>query len=253
MLRLFVSPETIIGDQVIFTGSEAYRISRVLRLTPGAKITVLDGQGQEYLVTIETVRPERVITRVEWQKKVKPDIFPEVTLVQGLPKSNKIELVLQKATELGVAQIQPLLTMRTVPQPEMTRLEQRLRRWQQIVREAAQQCRRETIPVINLPVDLKTCLAGLGPGTTAFLLWEDEQITGIKEVLRHWDAPHPGRIAVLVGPEGGWSPPEVKEVLSTGVIPVSLGPRILRTETAGIIALALIMYEWGVLGGSPSD
>ena len=253
MLRLFVLPEAIDQDRITITGEDAHRIRKVLRLKPGELITVLDGQGKEYLTTIETIRPEQVHVRVTAQKTLAKAIFPEVTLAQGLPKGSKFELVIQKATELGVTRIMPLITMRTVPQPEDTQLERRSRRWQQIAREAAQQCRRETVPSVNLPVALDTCLKQLTMPTTVLLLWEDERKTGIKEVLQRGREVNPGRIMILVGPEGDWSLPEVEQVLSAGGLPVSLGPRVLRTETAGVVALALIMYEWGDLGGCHSD
>ncbi len=162
-----------------------------------------------------------------------------------------MDLVIQKATELGVWEICPVLTERTVAQVPDERRQSRLRRWQAIAREAARQCGRQHIPAISGIVSLAAFWEQLAPGFRGLVCWEQEE-RGLKDYLRSTEPPGSAPVYLFVGPEGGFSQAEVSQGLERGAVAVSLGRRILRAETAGLVGLSLILYEWGDLGGAAS-
>ncbi|MHB1418925.1 MAG: 16S rRNA (uracil(1498)-N(3))-methyltransferase [Bacillota bacterium] len=247
MHRFFVSPDQIIGDQVVIQGAEVRHLNLVLRLRPGQEIEVVDGCGYEYSVRLTYVSSEKAEGDILLRKISGNEPPVEVILYQGLSKGDKLELVIQKGVELGVKQIIPLITERTVVQWERSS-PQRLDRWKRVAMEAAKQSRRGCIPSVEEPVALTHCLELWPTGLLGLFLWEEERSRGFREILRQ--AGNPRRVALLVGPEGGFTANEASLAAGRGLIPVSLGPRILRTETAGIVALALTLYELGDLGGA---
>ncbi len=160
-----------------------------------------------------------------------------------------MELIIQKSTELGVSLVVPVICERTVVKLDERKAGDRLARWQKVAEEAAKQSRRTYIPEVTMPVTLKTALSQLTAGVLAILPWEEEPAAGIGQVLRSGRG-NSRDVAVFIGPEGGFSGEEVSLAISKGVSVVSLGPRIMRTETAGIAAVALVLYELGDLGGA---
>jgi 16S rRNA (uracil1498-N3)-methyltransferase len=237
--RFFISPEQAAGSRIIVSGEDVRHIVSVLRMKPGEMLLLCDGKGAEYTVKIAQVGQSEIATELVSQSR--RDIrYPFVTLVQGLPKSDKMDFIVQKATELGVTEIIPLKTERTIVKVKDE--EKRITRWQKIAREAAMQSNRVDIPFIGQIVSFKDFLRTPNPELRTLLLlpWEEGTLP-IKDVLRaHADVK---KIIVLIGPEGGFSTLEAETAKARGFHLVSLGPHILRTETAAVATLSMILYE----------
>lgn len=238
MPRFFIDPGQMVGHAIELTGEDAHHLSRVLRLGPGAAITVLDGTGAAYEAVVETVEKERVSARVTGTgEAAEPPVA--LTLYQGMPKGDKWELVIQKATELGATRLVPVAAARSVVQLKGDKLEGKLARWRKIAREAAEQCERGRVPEVEGPV----AVGGLKPAEGGLLLVLSERVTG-PSLPKALPAEMPAEVAVAVGPEGGWTPEELEAMRQAGAVEVSLGKRILRTETAGLAALAMVMAAY---------
>lgn len=247
MPRFFVSPEQVRKGRVTITGPDIVHIMKVLRLGPGDTLTVLDGRGKIYEAVIEQAGKEAVICAVTSESYAGGASPVRITLVQGLPKGDKMDLIVQKATELGVYRLIPLVCDRSVVKLEGDKPQRRIERWQRIAREAAKQCRRPDVPEILPPADWEEVLSGIHVNTAALIPWEEENLESLKKVLGEKESRED--FYVFIGPEGGFTPAEVDLARSHGIRPVTLGPRILRTETAGLAVLAIIQYQFGDLGG----
>jgi 16S rRNA (uracil1498-N3)-methyltransferase len=239
-----IRPESVQGDRVVFDTEEAHHLAHVLRLQPGAVVRTLDGRGHEI-----TVRLTRVGSRVAEGDIVSRSIPAtesplSLTLAQGIPKGSKLETIIRMATELGVALVIPLLLERTVARPDPTGPSHRLLRWRRVAKEAAKQSGRAVIPEVRAPTTLDEWLAEPTAPGLFLCLWEGER-TPLSAVLPATRAAH---ATVLVGPEGGLTDSEVGRLRSAGAVVAGLGPRILRTETAGPVALALLQSRYGDLG-----
>ncbi len=238
--RFFISPEQVRGNEIIVSGADMRHIRTVLRKQPGDMLTLLDGLGKEYTVRITAATKSEIITEIvrETKREVRG---PRITLAQGLPKADKMDWIVQKATELGVSRIIPLVTERTVVKIKAE--EKRVVRWQKIAREAAMQCERADIPVIGQIVSFSdfVLITKPAPQTMLLLPWE-EGTQPIKKVL--CADQNPENIVVLIGPEGGFSRAEAELAKDRGFQLVSLGPNILRTETAAVAVLSMIAYEY---------
>lgn len=171
-----------------------------------------------------------------------------VVLVQGLAKGDRMDTVVQKGTELGAAAFWPVLCKRSVVRLDASKKAARLQRWQRIAAGAAKQCRRALVPEVLQPLDWSAALNIIPPGALVLVPWENETGCTLKEVLQ--SRSRPDEVYLLIGPEGGLEDNEVEEARLRGGIPVTLGPRILRTETAGPAVVAMILYQWGDLGGN---
>ncbi|HBR03635.1 MAG TPA: 16S rRNA methyltransferase [Ruminiclostridium sp.] len=179
--------------------------------------------------------------QVSFLSDTEPEIY--VTLFQGLPKGEKMELIIQKAVELGIYRIVPVITQRSVVQLDKKYREKKAERWQKIAREAAKQCRRAYVPEVAAPVDFDEAMnrcKQFGPG---ILLYENEEKKCLKDLLKCYTINKVKNIALFVGPEGGFSEQEVEKCIAIGYNVAGLGKRILRAETAAISAIAIIMYE----------
>ncbi|PKM83060.1 MAG: 16S rRNA (uracil(1498)-N(3))-methyltransferase [Firmicutes bacterium HGW-Firmicutes-14] len=247
MARFFVPESSIKGDQVVITGPDVKHIGRVLRLGPGDEIVLSPGNGRRFLTRISEITSREVLCKIISEQEVLTEPPVRVSLYQGLPKGEKMELVIQKTTELGVGRIVPVDCERTVVRLDRKKAAARQARWQRVAEEAAKQSGRTVVPQVSEPVGFETALAGLPAGCLALMPWEEESLTGIRTVLQ--GNTNAVEIAVFIGPEGGFSRREAELARVRRVIPVSIGPRIMRTETAGIAAVAVIMYELGDLGG----
>ncbi len=238
--RFFISPDQVSGPEITITGEDVRHIATVLRMKTGDELLLCDGEGTDYAVKIRQV--DRAQIRTEIMGKSKREIsHPRITLGQGLPKSDKMDFIVQKATELGVASIVPLVTERTIVKVKDE--VKRTARWRKIAREASMQSNRTGIPQIEGIRGFSDFLRTLAPEPFTLLLlpWE-ESTEAIKHVLRL--NPDVKNIIVLIGPEGGFSQAEAAEARSKGFHAVSLGPNILRTETAAIAVLGMIGYEY---------
>jgi 16S rRNA (uracil1498-N3)-methyltransferase len=205
---------------------------------------VTDGRGRDFTVRLETVGETATGTVLAEAAGVAPSPLA-ITLIQGVPKGDKMETIVRAATELGVAGVRPALCARTIVRLEPGRWRDRTRRWQRVAREAAKQCRRAVIPEVEPPRPLTECLAAAGPADLALCLWEGEG-TPLGRLLA--GATSPRTAAVVIGPEGGLAPDEVAAARASGFALVSLGPRILRTETAGPAVAAILQARFGDLG-----
>lgn len=241
MHRFFVSPAQLAEDEGELSGELHHQLTRVLRLAAGEEILLLDGAGLGCRCRIETLTKNVIRFRVLARAREAEPAFA-VRLIQGLPKADKMDLILQKGTELGVAAFTPLEAGRSVPRLDEARRLARGRRWEKVVLEAARQCRRSYLPRLAAPCCLPEAL--VGDEELRLVLWEEES-RPLAEVL---PAVAPRGAAVLVGPEGGLEAREVEAARAAGFIPVAFGPRILRTETAGFAVIAILQYLYGDLG-----
>lgn len=237
MRRFFAENLDTVGDEILLTGDEARHIASVLRMRAGDEVLLIDGAGGEYVSRIESVSQEEVRLRVTDRRSCASEPDVHVTLFQCLPKQGKMELIIQKCVELGVWEIVPTVSRRCVVKPDG--MQNKLVRYNKVSREASKQCGRAVAPEVTEPRELaKTDFSGFD---LVLIPYENEDELTLKSLLR--GAAAPKSIAVVIGPEGGFDPREVERVVSLGGHAVSLGKRILRTETAGLACIAQIMYE----------
>ncbi len=235
----FISPEQVAESRITITGDDVRHIATVLRMKAGEELLLRDGHGTEYAVTITHVNRAEITTEIIGQSS-KEMPSPRITLGQGLPKSDKMDWIVQKATELGAAAIIPLITERTIVKVKDE--EKRISRWQKIAREAAMQSNRHDIPLVEAIHQFRDFLRTVKPepGTMLLFPWE-EGTNPVKHVMRqNRDVK---KVVILIGPEGGFSQAEAELARDNGFHLVSLGPNILRTETAAVAALSMMVYE----------
>lgn len=244
MRRFFVAPEAVQGDTVYFDAQLSHHMGTVLRLSVGEQVTVCAGEGLVYVVELEQFTKDAVQGRIVEQLEQQQDTNVQLVLYQGMPKGDKLELIIQKCTELGISEIIPVETSRSIVHLDSGKAAKKLERWQKIAQEASQQSKRIQVPTVNKYFTWKQCVAQLAQdeGLT-LVLWEDEHTQSMKGFLRSLPQP-PQKINLVIGPEGGLSEEEVLELREGGAVTVSLGKRILRTETAGMAALAMLNYEY---------
>lgn len=242
MRRFFIDPEQITGDTAILTGRESRHLTMVLRLQPGSRVQLFDGTGREYLAEIIKLdRGNATLAILETKIEEQPH-GPALYLGQALLKSQKMDLIIQKATELGVAGLLPVNT-RFCVQDDIS--ENRVRRWQRIAREACKQCNRPRPLQIAPPASYADLIAESGRFILKLLFWEQETMTRLGSILP--PANQAGPVLVLVGPEGGFSNDEVELAQKTGFQTVTLGRRILRAETASLAATSIVQHLMGNL------
>ncbi|MBO8141411.1 MAG: 16S rRNA (uracil(1498)-N(3))-methyltransferase [Firmicutes bacterium] len=236
-----IRPDT----EVLLEDPDARHITRVLRLRPGDRIVLCDGRGFDYDAVVVRTGASSVIARVGAHRPSPGEAPLFVTLVQGVPKADKMDLIVQKAVEVGVGRIIPAFTERTVVRWDAGKADARRRRWQRIAAEAAKQSGRGRVPEVAAAVPLREIWRRPDLGTV-IVPWEEARGAGLRRALA--GVPR-GPVTLVIGPEGGLSRQEVDDAVGRGAFPVTLGPRVLRTETAGLVAAAIVLYEWGDLGG----
>ncbi len=241
MHRFFVDPQQI-GARVWFDEEQARQMRRVLRLRPGDPVLALDGRGQQYEVVLHEVSGARVTGQVVAQAEATGEPAARLTLFQSLLRREKFEWVLQKGTELGVAAFAPVTTRRSLVRGEDVSPD-KLTRWRRIVKEAAEQSGRGRLPEVRPPLPFEDVLEQLNGYTKAILLWEEATGAGIAPALA--GLPPAPAVALFVGPEGGYEPAEVDQARAAGAAIATLGPRILRTETAAVAAVTLALHALG--------
>jgi 16S rRNA (uracil1498-N3)-methyltransferase len=244
MRRFTLAPDRVADGRVTFDADESRHLARVLRLRPGDTVVATDGAGRDYTVRLETVGDAATGTVLDAVAGTRESPLA-ITLVQGVPKGDKMETIVRAATELGVARVWPALCERTIIQLEPSRWRERARRWQRVAREAAKQCGRAVIPEVDAPRPLAEWLVAREPSDLAVCLWEGGGAP-FGELLAA--AGMPRSAIVVVGPEGGLAAAEVDAARAHGLAVASLGPRILRTETAGPAIIALLQARFGDLG-----
>jgi 16S rRNA (uracil1498-N3)-methyltransferase len=227
------------GSRAYLSGDEAHHLVRVLRARIGESIELMDGSGKVWRGSIADINPSSVeVTNLSLLTSEQPPA-KRVILIQSLCKADKFEWILQKTTELGVVDIFVLIAERSVVKLPKDKITNKLERWKKIITGAAKQSRRSTIPALHSPADC-TSFCQTFQADLKLVLSENEKEAGLKNLLRraHWSS-----VAFCVGPEGGWTNHEEEVFALHGFMPVSLGPGILRTETAAIATMAILNYE----------
>ena len=249
MPRVFVPSEAVGAESVRFDAAEAHHLRRVLRLRPGAVVEATDGTGRLYTIRLVALDAEGGWGAIEARAEPDRESPCAITLAQAILKGDRMSWLIQKATELGVARIVPMETARVVARPA-TGTAARHTRWERIAREAVKQCGRVVVPAIDRPrgfMDVAREVAS--EHDVAWILWEGggRPLAGAAA-----ETASPARVLLLIGPEGGFTPEEVVLAEGAGARLVSLGPRVLRAESAGLTAVALCQFLFGDLGGPRS-
>lgn len=243
MHRFFIPPEWIDQDRVIVKGKQVHQLRDVLRMRPGGCIIVLDNTGWEYEVELKRVARGQVEGVVRGKSLAATEPGTKVTLYQALLKGDRFEFILQKCTELGVVGFVPMLCERCVQLRGMG--DKKLSRWQSIIAEAAEQSRRGKLPFLKPALTFEqACQSAMG---FSLLAWEGEKSLGLGAALSELRAKGLSSVNLFIGPEGGFSPSEVEFARGCGITSVSLGRRVLRAETASLVAATAILYEYGDL------
>ncbi|NBD22875.1 RsmE family RNA methyltransferase [Paenibacillus glycinis] len=255
MQRYFVTPEQIEGSRIALSGDDAHHITRVMRMELGDVIIVSDGISRVAEARIAALSPGIVEAEAAEWLPIGGEPLWSVTVAQSLPKGDKMELVIQKGTEIGAAAFLPFESQRMIVQYDGKKEAKRLERWGKIAKEAAEQAHRSVIPDIEAVASWKQLLARIPAFDLALFCYEKESGgKGLREaVSAHRQSGGWGRearrVLLVVGPEGGFAEREAEEAEEAGAIVVGLGKRILRTETAAMVGLACLMYESGEMGG----
>ncbi len=252
MHRFFAPPSSFHGRQLTLDGALAHQIANVLRLRAGERILVLDNSGWEMLVELDVIGPDRVGGQVLKRSLAGNEPAVKVVVYQSLLKGDRFEYSLQKCTELGASAFVPLITSRTVVTTIADGEGARQRRWQRIVTEAAELSGRARIPHIG-PAMLFPAACQLVAGLS-IIPWEEERVLPLRQVLRNCfleedgmapRAARPFSINLFIGPEGGFTPEEVAMARRYEIVPVTMGPRVFRSETAAVAATTAVLYEAG--------
>lgn len=242
MYQFFVPPENIRGNRVVISGEDVNHIKNVLRMREGEEISVSNGEdGKEYRCGILELG-EEIICELRFIKEDGVELPSKITLFQGLPKADKMELIVQKAVELGVYEVVPVSMRRCVVKLDEKKQKSKILRWQSIAEAAAKQCKRSIIPQVSTVMSFKQALAYAKEMDIVLVPYEmAEDMPKTREII---GSVKPGqRIGFFIGPEGGFDEAEIEEALKGGAVPITLGKRILRTETAGLTVLSILMYQ----------
>lgn len=280
MQRYFIAPERFEATVVTITGDDAHHLVRVMRAKADDQVIVSDGVNREALVRIRELEKDRVIADIVEMLPLENEPAVEVWIAQSLPKGDKMELVIQKGTEIGADRFIPFVSERTVVQLDAKKEGKRIERWQKIAKEAAEQAHRNRVPAVEAPLSWKQLMQLAGQADAAWICYEKENGLQLKQQIQQalskgkairidkalheeggeTSAPAHGKpqtegvqdrlkLLLIIGPEGGFSEQEVASAEAAGCHSVSLGRRILRTETAAMVGLTCILYESGEMGG----
>ncbi len=248
MHKFFVPKHSIIGDNAIIDGEDVKHIYKVLRLQIGDKVSINNCEGKEYIGEITLIDKNTVNINLLEENPINNESPIQVYLFQGMPKSTKMDLIVQKNTELGVKAITPIITERVIVKTELKEFK-KVDRWNRIALEACKQSKRSLVPQINVPMEFEDLLKELKHMDLVVVPYENEEGYGIKKLVQNVQKDKINKVAIVIGPEGGFEESEILRLKEIRAEIVTLGPRILRTETAGFTCLSLIMYELGDLGG----
>lgn len=243
MHRFYVDLSAIHKDNIVIEGSDVNHIKNVLRLTSGDDIVICDGSGTDYYCVIDEVSKEQVSVKINERVECKAELESKIYLFQGLPKKDKMELIVQKAVELGAHEIIPVNMKRSIVKIDNAKKEQaRINRWQTIADEASKQSRRGILPNVHGLVSYKEALDMAKELDVVILPYElAKDMSYTRKVISEIEKGQ--SVGIFIGPEGGFDESEIVMAKELGVKPITLGNRILRTETAGLAILAMIVYE----------
>lgn len=242
MQHFFVTPDQVQGDRITILGSDVKHMKNVLRMHIGEQVTINDGNNISYLCRVESYQEDSAILHIEEEQMTDTELASHIYLFQGLPKQDKMELIVQKAVELGVYEVIPVATKRAVVKLDEKKALKKVARWQQIAECAAKQAARGYIPKVHNLMNYKEALSYAEDLDVVFIPYELAE--GMKETKRLIEEIHPGEsIGIFIGPEGGFEVEEVEAAIAMGAKSITLGKRILRTETAGLTTLSILMFH----------
>jgi 16S rRNA (uracil1498-N3)-methyltransferase len=241
MHRFFLPPDCITKDHIRFPAAISHQIAHVLRLKAESSVIVLDNLGTEYMVILEAINAKECKGRIVQNKQVESEPLIKLSLLISLTQREKFEFILQKCTEIGVNSITPYISNRSLVN-SIAVWSKKKERWDRILKEAAEQSGRGHIPLLSEPVEFSEAVNF--QSTVKLIAWEGEKRLDLKQVLKSSNVK---QVSLMIGPEGGFEETEIQLGLDAGWIPFSLGKRILRMETAAIVASALVLYELGEL------
>lgn len=243
MYQFFVNASQIQGNQVVISGKDVNHIKNVLRMKVGEEISVSNGQdGKEYRCEIEELGEQEILCTLRFIKEEGLELSSKVYLFQGLPKADKMEFIIQKAVELGIYEVIPVMSKRAVVKLDEKRAASKILRWQAIAEAAAKQSKRDIIPRVAPVMSFSDAIAYSNCAQVKLIPYElAEDMKKTKDIINGLKSGED--IAIFIGPEGGFGEEEVERAKAAGVEPITLGKRILRTETAGMTVLAWIMYQ----------
>jgi 16S rRNA (uracil1498-N3)-methyltransferase len=245
-MTFHIAPEQIKDKTITVTGKDVHHIKNVLRMKPGDELSLSDGSALLYCAAISAVSDEAIECELLYIRESGLELLAQIHLFQSLPKAGKMELVIQKAVELGVSQIIPLAAARSVVRLNHEKGKEKTKRWQAVSEAAAKQCGRLLVPPVHDILSFSDALQLAAPMAVRIIPYELAAQTGndmakTREIIKNIEAGQ--QVAVFIGPEGGFTPAEISLAIEAGAVPITLGKRILRTETAGMVVASWIMYE----------
>lgn len=246
-IRVFCEKELKANIDLELDQSASNHLLKVLRLQIGAEVTLFNGNGNEYYSKIVSIKGKKAVLKIDSVKQVEVESPIKISLCQGLAKNDKMDIAIQKATELGVSSIQPVITERTQFSLKGDRLEKKMTHWQKIIISACEQSGRTILPKIFTPISFSGLIDSRNTGFILDPHSEESKLPANKEDLKDFYNIN-GEIDILVGPEGGFNDLEAQTALQNGFKPILLGPRILRTETASMAAITLLQTLYGDFG-----
>ena len=243
MARFFINKDNITDNQIIITGNDAFHIARALRMAVGDEITVCDEDGAEYFTRLSRIRDEECIAEIISKQDGSTESPVHITLYMAYPKGDKLETVVQKSVELGASAIVPFESSRCIKRPAIDKLDKITDRLSRIAEEAAKQCGRSRLPSVSKMIKLPELLKEISSYDLTLVCYEGDGTISLKQTLTDFGKVG-GKIAVIIGSEGGFSEDEAKLIIEAGAKCVNLGPRILRCETAPDYCLSAISYHF---------
>lgn len=244
MHRFYVHPQSVGEKTICFDLVESHHIDKVLRLKPGDRVRAFDGQGNEFSCTLLQRSKQGWMAEIQAQKSGLSEPYYRIHLMQGLAKGDKMNMIIQKAVEIGVYSIIPLQSEYSVIRMNSEKVCKKVERWQTIAREACKQCGRSYIPAVHLPQTVDETIR-IVTGNSWIMLYEDEYDMDLRTCIKEREILKSRDLYIMVGPEGGFSRREADLVRQHGACTAHLGQRILRTETAGLVAASILFYEAG--------
>lgn len=242
MHHFFVEDSQVNGSKILINGSDVNHIKNVLRVKLGEEILVSDTKGWDYYCTVTEIRDDEVEVNVRFFEEAGHELPSKICLFQGLPKGDKMELIIQKAVELGVVEVIPVSMKRSVVKIDAKKAETKARRWVAISESAAKQSKRSIVPAVHMPMTFSQAVEYAKEFDVVLVPYEMEKgMEATKEILDKIGKDQ--KIGVFIGPEGGFDEEEIVQVKAAGFTPITLGKRILRTETAGLVALSVLMMH----------
>ncbi|MFH1552535.1 MAG: 16S rRNA (uracil(1498)-N(3))-methyltransferase [Candidatus Omnitrophota bacterium] len=245
MSRFYVPKENVRKDEITIEGEEAHHVLDVMRMQGGDKVVVFDGTGREYTGFIKEInrRFKKIIVEIVRTEKPPAESIPEITLAQAIPKKGKMDYIIEKATELGVSRVVPLVSDRTVVRFDDAGCRRKVQRWQKKAVEASKQCGRASVPKIDKVTSFSEMVSRLDRYDLVLLACLTDKTVPIKKSLTGFES---GKILVFIGPEGDFTPKEIQMASVDNCKQVSLGKRVLKSDTAGLFVLAVLGYEFAI-------